>query len=176
MVRLVLHQLMLGFLPWHSGHPMNRLVAFVKVAIANALRLTFLLAGTWLAGVVPVAHFADVKREMNAAIGYMPNMDPGASISLAIMLIIPVSAVLVVIESCRVWVWDKKPLALLSFFTLGLAATWPIGVAFSSRLLGREEGTGVLLACPVSVAALYVVRHWWMSRRARTQSRAPHET
>lgn len=155
---------------------MTRLVTYVKVAIVNVLRLVCLLAGAWLAGVVPVAHFAEVKSEMNAAIGHMPNTDPGTNISLSIMLIIPVLVMLVVIEFSRAWVWEKRPLALLSFFALGLAGTWPIGVAFSSRLLGREDGTGLLLACPVSVVAFYVVRRWRISKHAKIHATTPHET
>jgi hypothetical protein len=152
---------------------MIRLVTHVKGAVVNALRLVCLLAGAWLAGLVPVAYFAEVKREMNAAVGHMPNMDPGTSIFIALMFIILVLAVLVVIEVCRSWVWENRPLTPLSFFVLGLAATWPIGVEFSSSLLGRADGTGVLLACPASVAAFYVVRRWRISRYARISNGAP---
>jgi hypothetical protein len=128
-----------------------------RAVIRGALRLLCLGAGAWLAVVVPAAHSANLSRELNAAMGHLPDMDPGTGISLAVLLAVPVLVALVVIELCRAWAWGARPLPLPSLFVLGVVATWPIGVS----------AHGILWACPLSIGAFYGVRNCWMARRAK---------
>lgn len=135
------------------------LLAHFSAVIRAALRLLCLCAGAWLAALVPAVHSANVSRASNAAIGYLPDMDPGTGISLAALLAVLVLVVLVVIELCRAWAWGRRPLALPSYFVLGVAATWPIGVGMH----------GILWACPLSIGAFYGLRSWWMVRQPTRQ-------
>jgi hypothetical protein len=137
----------------------------VDTAIHAAQRLLCLCAGALLAAVLPAAHSASVSRASNAAIGYLPNMDPGVGISLALLLAIPVLIGVIAIELCRAWAWGKRPLALPSYFMLGVAATWPIGAGVH----------GIFWACPLSIAAFYGIRSGWMAGRPTRHPPAHHE-
>ena len=132
-------------------------IAHFRAVIRAALRLLSLCSGAWLAVVVPAAHSANISRESNAAMGRLPNMDPGTAISFAVLLAVPVLVALVVIELCRAWAWGKRPLTLPSLFVLGAVATWPSGVS----------AHGILWASPLSIGAFYGVRSWWMARQAK---------
>lgn len=139
--------------------------AYFRAVMRAALRLLCLCAGGWLVAVVPAAHSGDASRALNAAIGRLPDMDPGVGISLALLLAIPVLIGVIVIELCRAWAWGKRPLALPSYFMLGVAATWPIGAGVH----------GIFWACPLSIAAFYGIRSGWMAGRPTRHPPAHHE-
>lgn len=110
-------------------------------AAGETLRIVSTILGVWLTGLAPVER-VEGRRAVNAATGYMPNMDPGVITVLATLFAAAIVAIVLVAELARRWAWGGTPLAVLSHTILGALAAAPIGVAFTV-----ERFRGEALSC-----------------------------
>lgn len=142
-------------------------------AAGETLRIVSTILGVWLTGLAPVERVVEGRRAVNAATGYMPNMDPGVITVLATLFAAAIVAIVLVAELARRWAWGGTPLAVLSHTILGALAAAPIGVAFTVE---RFRGGGaVLLISSLMVVLFYAARGLWLQRHRRQQSRSDHE-
>lgn len=131
----------------------------------NVLRFLFICAGSWLAAVEPANHWAEVRQAANAAAGNTPNMDPGVMVIMAQVFIIPILAVVLLIELTRSWALGGKPLSLPSYLVLGVLAACPVGYSIGFAVPATK--TLLFLASALGLASFYFLRWAWLASRAK---------
>ena len=146
--------------------PKSTISTFRRVTL-HMLRFLSVCVGSLLTSVVPVEIWADGRRVENMATGYMPNMDPGVVVVIALFFTLPILAAVLLVELIRWWAMGHEPLALPSCLALGVLAAWPIGYSFaiSEAPLGYPL---VLLVASLGVVVFYSVRWAWLANRAST--------
>ena len=130
------------------------------------LRSLAIAMGALLAVVLPAQMTAAFRRAGNEASGYTPNMEPGVVVALAISLVVPIVAVVLLIELIRSWGLGQKPLSLASCAALGAMAACPVGYTFSPNAVQLSYPV-LLFAGSIGVLALYGIRWVWLARSTR---------
>ncbi len=127
----------------------------------HALRFLFVCVGAYFAGFYPVELWADERRAANLAAHHVPNMDPGVMAVIALVVTVPIVAVLLVGELARMWALKGKPLSPPAAAMLGAVAAGPVG--YSALPGNYSSNLFIFLASAACVTVFYGARSRWLA-------------
>ncbi len=146
------------------GRSIELAKTFARQVVCDALRVAAVSTGVWLAAVVPVLLWAEHRRAVNADVGHLPNMEPGAVVAIAAVIAIAPLAAVLLVEFVRRWAIGCEPLAIRSLLALGVLASWPVSAAFTVDWL-HFGFAGIAAESGASVLAFFLVRWSWLAMK-----------
>jgi hypothetical protein len=150
-------------------------ISSLRSAGMGLLRSLAIATGSLLVVALSAQVSAAVRRAMNEAAGYTPNMEPGVVVSLAVIAVAPIVVAVLFVELTRSWGFRQKPLSIPSCTALGALAALPVAYKFSPDSVHFGYPV-LLLASALGVAVFYIVRGRGYRGRRRVLEQLGHDT